>query len=51
MGYAQIFESLRMKNFTPATSLVVAPNTFIFELRDCANVYVALLTKRLNTQL
>lgn len=34
MGYAQIFESLSMKNFTPATPLRVASKTFVFELKD-----------------
>jgi len=33
-GYALIFESLRMKNLTPATPLRVASKTFVFELKD-----------------
>jgi|GEM_PF-4516208 len=34
MGYAQIFESLRLKNLTPATPLRVPSKTFVFELKD-----------------
>ena len=33
-GYALIFESLNMKNFTPATPLRVPSKTFVFELKD-----------------
>jgi hypothetical protein len=33
-GYAQIFESLSMKNFTPATPLRVPSKTFVVELKD-----------------